>query len=86
MFCNIYYAKIFSIISLVTNLLMGVNSPECMSMINQKCMSRPKIIDVNTKDPIFYQYSIKVNKCSGTCNNINIPYGKICIPDIVKKN
>ena len=37
-----------------------------MSMINQKCMPRPKIIDVNTNDPVCYPYSIKVNKCSGT--------------------
>ena len=35
-------------------------------MINQKCMPRPKIIDVNTNDPVCYPYSIKVNKCSGT--------------------
>ena len=56
-----------------------------MSIINQKCKARPKIIDVNANDPVFYPYSIKVNKCSGRCNNINNPYGKICIPDIVKK-
>ena len=54
-------------------------------MINQKCMSRPKIIDISTNDPVFYPYSIKVNKGSGTCNNINDPYGKICIPNIIKK-
>ena len=54
-------------------------------MINQKCRARPKIIDVNTNDPVFYPYYIKVNKCSGSCNNINNPYGKICIPNIIKK-
>ena len=79
----------FSIINLVinffTNNIPKVNSLECMSMINQKCMPRPKRIDVNSNDPIFYPYSIKVNKCSGTCNNINNPYVKICIPDIIKK-
>ena len=50
-------------------------------MINQKCMPRPKIIGVNTNDPVFYPYFIKVNKCSGTCNNINNHYDKICIPN-----
>ena len=25
-----------------------------------------------------------MNKCSGNCNNINDPYARICIPDIVK--
>ena len=47
-------------------------------------MSRPKIIDVNANEPVFYPYSIRVNKCSGSCNNINDPFAKLCIPDVVK--
>ena len=26
----------------------------------------------------------KVVKCSVSCNNINYPYGKTCVPDVVK--
>ena len=33
---------------------------------------------------IFYPFSIKINKCSGNCSDINDPYVKICISDIVK--
>ena len=55
-------------------------------MTNQKCRARPKIINVKTNDLVFYPYSIKVNKCIDSCNNINNPYAKLCIPDIVKKN
>ena len=33
---------------------------ECMSMINQKCMFRPKIVDVNANEPVFYPYSVRV--------------------------
>ena len=55
-----------------------------MSMINQKCMSRPKIIDINNNKPVFYPYSINVNKYSGSCNNINDPYAKLCVPDAIK--
>ena len=75
-----------TLINLVINLFntIKVNSLECMSMINQKCMSRPKIIDINANEPVFYPYSIKVNKCSGSCNNINDPYAKLCVPDIIK--
>ena len=47
-------------------------------------MSRPKIIDLNKDEPVFYPLSIKVNKCSGDCNNINDRMAKLCIPDIVK--
>ena len=53
-------------------------------MSNEPCKTRPKIIDVTNNEPVFYPYSIKVNKCSGSCNNINNPYAKICVPDIVK--
>ena len=47
---------------------------KCVSMNNQECRIRPEIINVNTKEPVFYPYSIIVNKCSGSCNNINDPY------------
>ena len=57
---------------------------ECVSKVNQKCMSRPKIIDFNKNEPVFYPYSIKVNKCSGSCNTINDPFAKLCVPDITK--
>ena len=33
---------------------------------------------------MFYPFSIKVNKCSGSCNNINNPYAKLCVSDVVK--
>ena len=53
-------------------------------MNNQVCKVRPEIINVNSNGPIFYPFSIKTSKCSGSCNNINDPYAKICIPDVVK--
>ena len=53
-------------------------------MNNQECKAIPKIIDLNNNEPVFYLYSIKVNKCSGSCNNINDPYAKLCVPDIIK--
>ena len=46
---------------------------DCVSVINEKCMSRPKIIFLNKDEPAFYPLSIKVNKCSRDCNNINDP-------------
>ena len=64
--------------------LSYVNSLECISMNNQECKARPKIIDVNNNEPVFYPYSIKVHKCSGGCSNINDPYAKLCVPDIIK--
>ena len=62
----------------------NVNSLECISMNNQKRKTRTKIININNNEPVFYPFSIKVNKCSGNCNNINYPYAKLCVPDVVK--
>ena len=53
-------------------------------MANKKYKVRPKIINVNSNEPLFYPFSIKTRKCSGSCNNINDPYAKICVPDAVK--
>ena len=56
----------------------------CVSINNQECKVRPKIVDVSCNNPIFYPFSVKLNRCSGNCNSINDPYAKICVPDIVK--
>ena len=56
----------------------------CISMNNQACQVRPEIINVNSNEPVFYPFSIKTSKCSGSCNNINDPYAKICVPNIIK--
>ena len=53
-------------------------------MNNQECKARPKLIDINNHEPVFYPYSIKVNKCSGSCSNINDLYAKLCFPDVIK--
>ena len=51
--------------------LLRVYPLECISLKNQKCKVRPEIVDINSNNPIFYSFSIKINKCSGNCNNIN---------------
>ena len=62
----------------------NVNSLECVSMNNQECRTRTKIINTNNNEPVLHHFSIKVNKCIGLCNNINNPYAKLCVPDVVK--
>ena len=61
-----------------------MNSLECVSTNNQECKTRPEIINLNANEPMFYPYSIKINKCKGICITINDPYAKICVPDSIK--
>ena len=64
--------------------LLSVNSLECVSIKNQECKVRPEIINVNSNEPIFFPFSIKTSKRSGSCNNISDPYAQLCVPDVVK--
>ena len=64
--------------------VLNVNSLECVSINNQECKIRPEIINLNNNEPLFYPYSIKINKWKGSCNTINDPYAKICVPDQTK--
>ena len=53
-------------------------------MTNQECKVRPQFVNVNSDEPIFYPFIIKTSKCDGSCNNINDPYAKTCVPDVIK--
>ena len=62
----------------------SVNYSKCISMNNQECKVRPQIVNVNSKKPVFFHFSIKISKCSGSCNSINDPYAKLWVADAVK--
>ena len=59
--------------------LLSATPLSCISMINQAFKVRPEIINVNSNEPVFYPFSIKTIKYTGTCNNINDPYAKVCV-------
>ena len=68
--------------------ISGVNSLnavplKCVLMNNQESEVRPEILNINSNEPTVYLYSIKVNKCSASWNNINDPDAKLCVPDVV---
>ena len=66
---------------------LKVNALECVSVINQKCMPSPKILDVNegVGEALFYPYNVLVNKCSGSCNTLDNPIAKMCVPNVIKR-
>ena len=53
-------------------------------MNNQECKERPQIVNVNSDESVLFPFSIKTSKCSGSYNNINDLYAKICVPDVIK--
>ena len=60
------------------------NALDCVLMKNQECKVKPEIININSNNPIFYPFSVKINRLSVNCNNINDPYARTCVPDTVK--
>ena len=52
-------------------------------MNNQECKVKEEVININTNNPVFYHFIVKVDKCSGNCNNKSDPY-ELCVPDVVK--
>ena len=70
----------FTAITFFSFNVLNVNSLKCISLKNQECKVRPKIIN----NDLFYPFRIKVNICSGNCNSINYPYLKECVPDVIK--
>ena len=53
-------------------------------MVNQECEIRPVIINIDSDEPSMYRFSTEMNKQSCSCNYINSPYAKLCVPAVVK--
>ena len=70
-----FIKKMFAVVIGFTGL--NVNALKCVSMSNQECKVKSAIININSNEPLFYFYSIFVNKYSGSCSNINNPYSKL---------
>ena len=79
-----FFKQIFFSPLMYFSSLSSVNPLECISMKNQDCKVKSETVNISRNDLIFYPFSITINKCSGNCNDINNPYAKICVPDIVK--
>ena len=80
----IFVKQIFVSVIVFFGGLSNVKPLKCVSMNNQDCKVRPEIVNVNSNEPMLFPFSIKRSKCSGSCNNINNPYGKLCVSDVVK--
>ena len=65
-------------LTILSNFTNASSSLSCISMKKQEWKVRPEIINVNSNNPVFYPFSIKINKYSGNCNDINNPYAKFC--------
>ena len=78
--------KCFFVGLTILSSFVSINALICISVNNQECKTRPQVINVNGDEPVFFPFSIKTSKWSGSCNNINYLYAKICVPDVKNVN
>ena len=74
-----FFTRLAFLLNLTSKTLLS-----CIAMNNQECKVRPQIANANSEETVFFPFSIETNKCSSSCNNIDGPYAKLCVPDIVK--
>ena len=65
----------------ITFLVSGVHSLKCVLIKNQECKVREVIVN---NEYMVYPFSIKINKCSGNCNNIKNPYSVCAFQMLLK--
>ena len=63
----IFFKKVFfiglTILSNFTNVIpLNAIPLNCISMKNQECKTRPQVVNVNSNNPIFYPFSIKMSR------------------------
>ena len=62
----------------------SVNLLSCISMNNQEFKVTKQVLNLNGDEPVFFPFSVKTSKCSGSCNNVNNQYAKLCVSDVVE--
>ena len=59
------FVKKVSVLGLTVLSSTITDALNCVSMNNQECKVRPEIVNVSSNNPIFYPFSVKINRCSG---------------------
>ena len=77
--------KVFGVaMSFFNGITLSATLLKCVSMNNRECKVRSEIINIISKEPVFFHCSIETSKWSGSCNNFSGSYAKMCVPDVIK--
>ena len=57
---------------------------KCVFLSIYPCQARPTLVNINSDKTLFYPFTVTFNKCGGSCNTIDDPYARICVPNKVK--
>ena len=72
-------------IRLLTGLLNASNHTKCISLSNQKCEIHHTFINLHLdeyrQEFHYYAFTVKIDKCVGSCNTVNDLSNKVCVPN-----
>ena len=75
--------KIF--IGLLSSIVNASDHTRWVSLSNQKCEIQPTLINLDpdeySQEFHYYPFSVKFNKCVGSCNTLNDLSNKVCVPN-----
>ena len=58
---------------------------KCIPLSSQPCLVRVTVIDLNLDQVHYCQFVISMSRCDGSCNTLDDPFGRICLPNKVEE-
>ena len=78
---KIFIVSLFSIVN-------ASNHTKCVSLSNQKCIIQPTLINLHpneySKEFHYYPFTVKLDRCVGSCNTLNDLSNKVFVPNKTK--
>ena len=72
-------------IVLLSSIVNASNHTKCVSLSNQKCEIQPTFINLHpneySQEFHYYPFTVKLDKCVGSCNTLNDLSNKVCVPN-----
>ena len=62
----------------------GSLTTTCMFLNNQPCTATPTDTDLNPDELHFYSFIVSLDRCDGSCNTADDPFGRICVPNKIE--
>ena len=75
-------------IVLLTSIANVSNHTKCVPLNNQKCEIQPSLINIHpneySQELLYYPFSVKLQRCVGSCNTLSDFSNKVCVPNKTK--
>ena len=69
----------------LTSIVSGSNHTKCISLSNQKCMTRPSVVNSHPNEYYqelnYYPFVVNLDRCAGSCNTLGDLSNKVDVPN-----